>query len=101
MDLVILGTAFALSVATTIALTPILGSVAIRRGWLDRPDTVRKLHQHPVPPVGGIGIFAGFTVGLLYVLAFKSDLPFEVPPMPAVLILALGIMVATGFYDDI
>ncbi|HEX7071958.1 MAG TPA: PqqD family peptide modification chaperone, partial [Rhodothermales bacterium] len=101
MDLVILGTAFALSVATTIALTPILGSVAIRRGWLDRPDTVRKLHQHAVPPVGGIGIFAGFTVGLLYVLAFKSDLPFEVPPMPAVLILALGIMVATGFYDDI
>ena len=101
MELVILGTAFALSVATTIALTPLLASLAIHHGWVDAPDSIRKLHAQPVPPVGGIGIFAGFTVGLLYVLAFREDLPFDVPPMPAVLILALAIMVATGFYDDI
>lgn len=101
MELVILGTAFALSVGITIVLTPLMGNLAVRRGWLDVPDTERKLHKRPIPAVGGVAIFAGFVAGLAYITAFRDQLPFELPPIPLSLALGLLAMVVTGFYDDI
>lgn len=101
MELVILGTAFALSVGITIVLTPLLGNLAVRRGWLDVPDSDRKLHKRPVPAVGGVAIFAGFVAGLAYVTALKDQLPFELPVISLPLALGLLAMVVTGFYDDI
>src|SRR5690606_302012 len=100
MELVILATAFALSVGTSIVLTPLLGSLAVRRGWLDNPDSERKLHVRPVPAVGGVAIFAGFVIGMAYIWATADQLPFEVPAFSFPLVVGLLAMVVTGFYDD-
>ena len=101
MELVILATAFALSIGTSTVLTPLLGSLAIRRGWLDNPDSERKLHARPVPAVGGVAIFAGFVIGMGYLWITADHLPFEVPAFSVQLAIALVAMVVTGFYDDV
>jgi len=42
------------------AVTP-LRKIALKRGFVDRP-TERKTHKEPVPLVGGMAMFLGFTV---------------------------------------
>ncbi|HEX4996607.1 MAG TPA: MraY family glycosyltransferase [Terriglobia bacterium] len=37
-------------------LTPLLRGLAARRGWLDAPDSERKLHRAPVPRIGGVPV---------------------------------------------
>lgn len=44
------------------ALVPLLGRLAVELGFVDNPDTRRKLHACPVPMVGGIAIFATTTL---------------------------------------
>ncbi len=47
--------------ATTAALT----YFAPKLGWMDEPD-YRKVHETPIPRLGGIGIFCGFSAGLFF-----------------------------------
>lgn len=44
------------------ALVPLLGRLAIELGFVDKPDTRRKLHARPIPQIGGITIFATTTL---------------------------------------
>lgn len=53
------------SVFTTIALTPLLGSLAVRLQFVDIPDE-RKVHVRPIPRVGGIAMAVGALMPVLY-----------------------------------
>jgi UDP-GlcNAc:undecaprenyl-phosphate GlcNAc-1-phosphate transferase len=81
-------TAFLVSTAVLSALYPL----AARLGLLDHPVERRKSHRDPVPPIGGIAIFAGILVAALFVL----------PDDPAVTYGALGasLLVLVGVSDD-
>ena len=59
---------FALSLLTAWALVPLFAKLAIRIGLVDNPDKSRKLHEKPVPMVGGIVVL--FTVSTIVAAAY-------------------------------
>jgi UDP-GlcNAc:undecaprenyl-phosphate/decaprenyl-phosphate GlcNAc-1-phosphate transferase len=77
---------------------------AIRNGWVDKPDGKRKLHSHPIPRIGGIGLYLALIGGMVpivflhtavaeYMFRHARDLGF---------ILALaGLMMLVGLWDDL
>ena len=87
--------ALALGAALLIALasTPIVKSFAVKVGAMDVPGEARRVHDHPIPRMGGLAIFLGF---LLSVVLF-ADITRQVQ---GILIGAI-IIVATGAVDDI
>ena len=53
-----LSSAFAL----TFAATPTVKKLAVKLGAMDVPDGKRRIHDHPIPRMGGLAIFFGFLV---------------------------------------
>lgn len=87
--LIIIGVAFIISFAAT----PIVKSFAQKVGAMDVPGEERRVHDHPIPRMGGLAIFLGF---LLSVLLF---VPISLPLQG--ILLGCVIIVATGAIDDI
>ena len=50
---------FFVAFATVFALVPKISAIALRIGAVDLPGP-RRLHQQPIPRIGGIAVFAGF-----------------------------------------
>lgn len=48
----------------TFGATPVVRSLSIRLGWIDRPSD-RKVHPKPTPTAGGVAIFAGVAVAIV------------------------------------
>ncbi len=57
--------AFALALIISFALTPAVKSFARKIGAIDVPKDARRMHDHPIPRVGGLAIFMGFIVSVL------------------------------------
>ena len=87
--------AAALVVAFLVALvaTPMVKSLAFKMGAVDVPKDNRRMHDHPIPRMGGLAIFLGF---LLSVLLFL-DLNTQMRGM----LLGASIIVVLGIFDDI
>jgi UDP-GlcNAc:undecaprenyl-phosphate GlcNAc-1-phosphate transferase len=81
-------TAFLVSTAVLRALHPL----APRLGLLDHPGERRKSHRDPVPPIGGIAIFAGILVAALFVLPGDPALSYGM--------VGAGLLVLVGVVDD-
>jgi UDP-GlcNAc:undecaprenyl-phosphate/decaprenyl-phosphate GlcNAc-1-phosphate transferase len=60
---------FAVTLISTLVLVPLVSRYAIQAGLYDAPGH-RKIHQYPVPRLGGVAIFASFIIGLGVVGAF-------------------------------
>lgn len=78
------------SIAISMLIIPVMWRLAPQLGLIDQPDA-RKVHQNPIPRVGGWGIVAGALIPSLL-------LPLD----PLVLSYILGglILFAFGVYDD-
>lgn len=87
--------AAALVVAAVIAFlfTPVARTLAQKVGAMDVPKDARRMHDHPIPRMGGFAIFLGF---LLTVLLF-AQLTVQVRGM----LLGAVIIVVLGIFDDI
>jgi UDP-GlcNAc:undecaprenyl-phosphate/decaprenyl-phosphate GlcNAc-1-phosphate transferase len=86
------------------AITPLIAGVARRRGWFDRPNA-RKVHQEPIPRLGGVGIFVAFLVSALaWTLLGPSLFPGSWTPVftlrALVAVAAVAIMSGVGLVDD-
>ena len=75
------------------AATPIVKAFAQKVGAMDVPGEARRVHDHPIPRMGGLAIFLGF---LLSVLLF-ADINRQMQGI----LLGCVIIVATGAIDDI
>ncbi|SHH92289.1 UDP-GlcNAc:undecaprenyl-phosphate GlcNAc-1-phosphate transferase [Sporobacter termitidis DSM 10068] len=75
------------------AATPIVKSFAHRVGAIDVPKDGRRMHNHPIPRLGGLAIFLGF---LLSVVLF-ADISREVQGI----LLGSVVVVIVGVIDDI
>lgn len=53
----------AVALVATLVVTPVVRELSVRASLVDRPGG-RKVHVKAVPRLGGIGIFAGFSVAL-------------------------------------
>ena len=85
----------ALLVAALVALisTPVVRSLAFRVGAVDVPKDDRRMHDHPIPRMGGLAIFFGFILSVLIFLPLTPELRGML--LGGVVILILGI------FDDI
>ena len=75
------------------AATPIVKTFAQKVGAMDVPGEARRVHDHPIPRMGGLAIFLGF---LLSVLLF-ADINRQLQGI----LLGCVIIVATGAVDDV
>ena len=91
----IAGVAAALVSALLVALitTPVVKSLAERVGAVDVPKDARRMHDHPIPRMGGLAIFLGFLLSTLVFVPLSQSLRGML--LGAILIVILGI------FDDI
>ena len=92
LDLPLIGIVAAALVVALVA-TPVVKNLAIRVKAVDVPKDGRRMHDHPIPRMGGLAIFLGF---LLSVLLFL-DLNAQMRGM----LLGAVIIVVLGIFDDI
>lgn len=85
--------AIATALVISFAFTPIVKSFAEKVGAMDVPGEARRVHDHPIPRMGGMAIFLGFLISVvLYANVTKQ--------VQGILIGSV-IIVATGAVDDI
>ncbi|BEU88492.1 MraY family glycosyltransferase [Selenomonas sp. TAMA-11512] len=89
---------FLLAAAAAVALTPIVIYVAGKTGALDAPDA-RKVHKKPIPRIGGLAIYAGFLLAMLYYLCFET-VPEESANDLVGLLTGGSLIVLLGLIDD-
>ena len=75
------------------AATPIVKSFAEKVGAIDMPGEARRVHDHPIPRMGGLAIFLGFLLSVLLFVPISR-------PLEGIL-LGCVIIVATGAVDDV
>ena len=85
--------AFAVSLLVAYVMTPPVKRFAEKVGAIDVPRANRRVHDHPIPRMGGLAIFIGFVLSLI----------FFVPMSTKVLGLLVGsvIIAVMGGVDDI
>ena len=66
--LIALGVALVISFAAT----PVIKAFAQKVGALDVPREARRMHDHPIPRMGGLAIFLGF-------ISWKTLIAFGTP----------------------
>jgi UDP-GlcNAc:undecaprenyl-phosphate/decaprenyl-phosphate GlcNAc-1-phosphate transferase len=84
---------FGVAFLGSLVLTLPVRLLALRYGMVDRPGP-RKVHRKPIPLLGGVAIYLGFVLAMLFVF-------HGVPGRQVAAILAGGTLVAVvGFLDD-
>jgi len=79
--------AFTLAAIIVLLITPTVTNFARRIGAMDQPDH-RKIHENPVPRLGGLAIFTGFIIPALLFLPLTSAMKGVV--LGAVVVTAFG-----------
>ncbi|MBX9928448.1 MAG: undecaprenyl/decaprenyl-phosphate alpha-N-acetylglucosaminyl 1-phosphate transferase [Gemmatimonadaceae bacterium] len=77
---------------------------ATNRGFLDVPDRDRRIHQNPVPRLGGVAVFLSAGIALASTLARESLVGTIAIPFGSMLpglLLGCTIVFITGLVDDI
>ena len=103
IQIFLLGSGLAVSIAVTAALTVLVKRLALRWNLVDQPNH-RSVHKKPIPRIGGIAIAGGFTAGLLYfhmlqILVDSFAWIIDIPNMW--ILLGAGMMFLLGLTDDI
>jgi UDP-GlcNAc:undecaprenyl-phosphate/decaprenyl-phosphate GlcNAc-1-phosphate transferase len=83
--------AFLISFLTSLAITPLIRTLAVRSRLVAMPATDRW-HKHPVPLFGGVAMVLAFAAGLFELMPDRSLLP---------LLVCCGLMFALGIVDDV
>ena len=84
--------AFVIALIVTYICTPLVRTLAVKIGAIDAPDA-RKVHQVSIPRLGGLAIYIGYMVSLLYSVKDISSVKG--------LIIGSVILVAVGIWDDV
>lgn len=85
-------TAFLISLVITYAITPEIKKLAMKVGAVDRPNA-RKVHTHIVPRLGGLAIYIGFVIAVLFSVGMTREV--------VGLLIGSTTIVAVGIWDDI
>ncbi len=86
--------------ATVVALTPLLVSLAHSHGWLHRSGDFHHTHKTPIPRVGGLALALAFLAVELVLTIFFPDSRGVLSDRYVVLLTSLA-MFALGFWDDL
>lgn len=93
----------ALALVVCLSLEPLILHFAVKHGYYDKPDA-RKIHKTPIPRLGGIGVFWGFSAAyavlLLISKGFTGSYLFPTLAEGMAFSLALVIIHFSGLLDD-
>ncbi len=82
--------ALGVSMLLSFLLTPMVKRLAYRIGAVDVPKDKRRMHNHPIPRLGGLAIFVGFVIAVL--LFASPDRQLRGVLLGACLIVAVGVV---------
>lgn len=87
---------FCFSVAFVISLiaTPLVKNLAYKIGAVDVPEDERRIHKKPIPRLGGLAIYYGFLISLLF---FANPIDTQTRGM----IIGSLIIVGVSIIDDV
>ena len=98
--LIYIGTFF-IALLSTVFVAPIVIKFATFKGVLDKPDP-RKIHKEPVPRLGGISIYVGFALALLFALIFSWFNGMHIKYLGILgIFISATIMFFLGIVDDV
>ena len=95
-EYIIIGTiiaAFAVAAVLSYFFTPPVKNFAHKVGAIDVPKDARRMHQKPIPRLGGLAIYGGF---LCSILIFE-----QLDETMLCVLLGAAIIVALGIFDDV
>ncbi len=79
-----------LAAGVSFSSTPLVKALSVKVGAVDVPKDSRRMHNHPIPRMGGLAIFFGFVVAML--LFVPLDRPKQGMLLGAVIIVVLGML---------
>lgn len=82
-----------LAAVVSFALTPLVKAFSVKVGAIDVPKDNRRMHDHPIPRLGGLAIFLGFMFAVVLMVPLNG--PEQGMLLGAVVIVVLGV------FDDI
>jgi UDP-GlcNAc:undecaprenyl-phosphate GlcNAc-1-phosphate transferase len=85
--------ALILAAVISCATTPLVKALSYKVGAIDVPKDDRRMHDHPIPRMGGLAIFFGFIVSVLLLLSLDTA--------KQGMLLGAVIIVILGIFDDI
>lgn len=85
--------ALAAALLISFIMTPVVKALAQKVGAVDVPKDNRRMHDHPIPRMGGLAIFLGFLLSALLFVAPSGQLRG--------MLLGAVIIVVLGIFDDI
>ena len=99
--------AFFGSVAAGLLITPLIRSVALRKGFVDHPDGHRKIHTQAIALGGGLAVLAAFFLTSVVVIGGAiavGAIPLTAIPLDASfcigLFIAVVLLTVVGVIDD-
>lgn len=96
--------AFSLALITALTLTPLVRWGAFRFGLVDDGSEARKVHEKPIPRLGGIAIVIAYflpVIGLLFIENRISEAYYADLYKVVGLVGGAGVVVALGLADDL
>ena len=84
---------FIIAGGTSYLLTPLAKKIAHKVGAIDIPKDNRRVHVTPIPRLGGLAIYVGTVLGILYLGDFSKEI--------IGLLVGGTVIVITGVMDDI
>lgn len=94
---------FAIAFIVAFSTTPLVRQIAFKVGAVDIPKDERRMHKKPIARLGGLAIFAGFIVAVVFTIISRSiDTGIILQDYRlAGLIVGAIIIVTVGIIDDI
>ena len=87
---------FLIALLASLTLTVPVRALALRVGMVDRPGP-RKVHLQPIPLLGGLAIYAGVVIAVLFLMEGPARAQIEGILLGATLIAAVGILDDRGW----
>lgn len=93
--------AFVLAFITSFAMTPLTIKFAKKIGAVDIPKDARKIHNKPMPRLGGIAVVIGFFISIFSVLILSESLRVNFPHELFGFFVGAIVIIIFCFIDDL
>ena len=91
----------AVAALVTLVVTPVVGALARRRGWVYLPND-RTVHDTALPDIGGLAMYIGFVAAFLTAwFSGVFDVIFDSNSEPWGVLIAATIIFIVGLIDDV
>ena len=74
MSILSLVLCFSMAFVISLALTPVAKMIAYKIGAIDIPKDKRRVHKKPIPRLGGLAIYYGFLISVLFFCRLDKQL---------------------------